>query len=37
LQTTLAVAVIVRFFTMWFAIVVGFISLKLSELITHGK
>jgi len=37
LQTTLAVAVIVRFFTMWFAIVVGFISLKLSELITHNE
>jgi len=37
LQTTLAIAVIVRFFTMWFAIVVGFISLKLSELITHNE
>jgi len=37
LQTTLAVAVIVRFFTMWFAIVVGFISLKLSELITRDE
>lgn len=37
LQTTLAVAVIVRFFTMWFAIVVGFISLKLSELTAHDK
>ena len=37
LQTTLAVAVIVRFFTMWFAIVVGFISLKLSDLINHNE
>ena len=37
LQTTLAIAVIVRFFTMWFAIVVGFISLKLSEFITHNE
>ena len=37
LQTTLAIAVIVRFFTMWFAIVVGFISLKLSDLINHNE
>ena len=37
LQTTLAVGVIVRFFTMWFAIVVGFISLKLSDLINHNE
>ncbi len=37
LQTTLAVAIIVRFFTMWFAIVVGFISLKLIELINNNE
>ena len=37
LQTTLAIAIIVRFFTMWFAIVVGFISLKLIELINHNE
>jgi len=37
LQTTLAVAIIVRFFTMWFAIVVGFISLKLIEFINNNE
>ena len=33
LQTALAIAVIVRFFTLWFAILVGFISLKLIDVI----
>tara|TARA_B100000029_G_scaffold110084_1_gene101785 strand:- start:169 stop:1119 length:951 start_codon:yes stop_codon:yes gene_type:complete len=35
LQTTLAIAVIVRFFTMWFAIIVGFISLKLTQYVKN--
>jgi uncharacterized membrane protein YbhN (UPF0104 family) len=33
LKTTLAIAVIVRFFTLWFAVLVGFISLKMINLV----
>ena len=33
LKTTLAIAVIVRFFTLWFAVLVGFISLKIINVI----
>jgi len=33
LQTALAVAVIVRFFTLWLAVLVGFISLKLIDVV----
>ena len=33
LQFALAIAVIVRFFTLWFAILVGFISLKLIDVV----
>ena len=29
LQTTLVLAIIIRFFTLWFGVIVGFISLKL--------
>ena len=31
LSTALVVAVIVRFFTLWYAVVVGFIALRLSR------
>jgi len=35
LQTALVLAVIIRFFTLWFIIIVGFISLKLIDSIRH--
>ena len=33
LQTALVLAIIIRFFTLWFAVIVGFISLKLLDII----
>ena len=35
LKTALVRAVIIRFFTLWFVVIVGFISLKLSDSIRH--
>ena len=31
ISTALALAIVIRFFTLWFAIIIGFISLKMSK------
>ena len=37
LKTTIILAIIIRFFTLWFGIIVGFVSLKLIDVIKYSK